>query len=532
VAIRLIDLTLAARDFLDSIADISILEMFARNIWQLSPAVGNAVAAFRVLVEGAAYVEEALTGQPSKIRAVVDRMGELADRAFVAATGIDGLAGAQGDLDTATSRGAQFVRDYTRRLREKQAADADEKEAAQGATRARDEQARAAKRAAQEERDLAAAQREAEQTAQAVERATDSLNRMRDQSLDPFLSDQERAQKNYLDELGQIDAIIQKTKERTLTAEQLYAVEQAGVEAATAARREYEAELAKLAAPSGGAEAPSESGAPSLVGGAEQAGESYRETIGEMLAGVKAVDEAWSEFWPKQAENIAASFEEISSTYQPLIDIVEQIGASWEQLHRDRLDAIMEQRDKELDRLSELRGEERAASVERIKALTREANERRKQIAIAFKAQQAAAVANAIIDGARSAIALIPAFAYLGPGAPVAAAALAGTATAIQIASILSQKPKFHTGLDPSEIPAILTRGEGVANQRAMASPAFREQLSQANAGMAAPAMGGPVVIALNDRVLAQLDSRTQRITGRARGGTIALEVGTRAHYR
>jgi hypothetical protein len=64
-----------------------------------------------------------------------------------------------------------------------------------------------------------------------------------------------------------------------------------------------------------------------------------------------------------------------------------------------------------------------------------------------FKGQKAAQKAQAVIDGARSALALVPAFAFLGPGAPAAAAAVATTATATQLAVISAQKPPdFPTG--------------------------------------------------------------------------------------
>jgi hypothetical protein len=135
-----------------------------------------------------------------------------------------------------------------------------------------------------------------------------------------------------------------------------------------------------------------------------------------------------------------------------------------------------------------------------------------------------------LIDGARSALSLIPAFAFLGPAAPAAAAGVAAAATAVQIAQIAAQKPKFHTGLDPSETPAIITRGEGIANQRAMTSPMFREQLRAANAGEQAESGHGTVIM-LNDRVLATLDRRTARVTGRLQSGGRVARVGTSTHY-
>ena len=65
----------------------------------------------------------------------------------------------------------------------------------------------------------------------------------------------------------------------------------------------------------------------------------------------------------------------------------------------------------------------------------------------AHRAQQAAGLAQGAISAATAALALIPSFAFLGPGAPIAAAAVAGGAFAVQAATILSTPaPEFRTG--------------------------------------------------------------------------------------
>ncbi len=68
----------------------------------------------------------------------------------------------------------------------------------------------------------------------------------------------------------------------------------------------------------------------------------------------------------------------------------------------------------------------------------------------AFKANQRLQKTQAVIEGFRAGIALIPAFAWMGPGAPVAAATLAAASTGIAVAAIAAQDaPEFPTGRAP-----------------------------------------------------------------------------------
>jgi len=110
----------------------------------------------------------------------------------------------------------------------------------------------------------------------------------------------------------------------------------------------------------------------------------------------------------------------------------------------------------------------------------------------AFKGQKAAQKAQAIIDAARAAVALIPGFAFLGPGAPVAAAAVAGTALGTQLAVINAQSPPdFPVGgpvgdrlgsLSADHVPILATPAEGVVTPRGM-DDLGREGLASINEG-------------------------------------------------
>lgn len=211
----------------------------------------------------------------------------------------------------------------------------------------------------------------------------------------------------------------------------------------------------------------------------------------------------------------------------PILGAIQNAAKAAEEFAGQRLDAIAEERAKIKESMDGQTDAEKAQSKARLRMLREQERDEKAKIRASFRAQQAAQVAMAVVDAARASLALIPAFAFLGPGAPLAAAAVAGAGLAAQLATIKGQEPKFHRGLDPSERPAILTSSEGVANGRAMADPGFREELRAANAGERSSG-GGTMVLALNDRILAALDARTALVTGR---GTSRLLTASSTHY-
>lgn len=152
--------------------------------------------------------------------------------------------------------------------------------------------------------------------------------------------------------------------------------------------------------------------------------------------------------------------------------------------------------------------------------LRRLEDEQKDQVLAAFRRNQHLQRVQAIIDAARSAVALIPGFAYLGPFAVPAAAAAAGAGLAASLITINSQQPpSFPTGgvystggARAGHGLAYLEDGEGVASRRAMEDPSMRRLLEAANQGVR-PSMGGsPTTV----EVVVSYDSsaRSLRVTG------------------
>lgn len=267
--------------------------------------------------------------------------------------------------------------------------------------------------------------------------------------------------------------------------------------------------------------------------------------IGEMATATTETQKSELEI-RKEAHRAAidamvADWQRIGDATSAYTSALSSLGGSFETLaeaqaekHASRLDEIRTEAAALKAGLDERTEAEQAAAMSRLAFLAEEREEVQKQHAASVKASKIAGIAQATIDAAAAAIALIPSFAYLGPGAPVAAAGVAGAALAAQLAAM----NKFHTGTldargggtDPSEFAALLRRGEGVANNAAMASPDFRQRLAEANAGK--PSSSGPVEAAvyLNDRMLTTLDKRTARVTGRDRQRS-GKRLGMRTHY-
>jgi hypothetical protein len=93
----------------------------------------------------------------------------------------------------------------------------------------------------------------------------------------------------------------------------------------------------------------------------------------------------------------------------------------------------------------------------------------------AFRRAKALALATAVVQAASATLSLIPSFAYLGPGAPVAAAAVSAAALAAQVAAIQNQKPPSFergglvlggpSGATPDHVSADVQPGEYIATK-------------------------------------------------------------------
>jgi hypothetical protein len=182
-------------------------------------------------------------------------------------------------------------------------------------------------------------------------------------------------------------------------------------------------------------------------------------------------------------------------------------AAAWDEAHRQMQAGNMTLYQTTQNVLSAIADSFTASARARIAAGEELSDEERKQAYRAFQRGQELQAAGAIIEGIRSAVALIPAFAYLGPGAPVAAAAVAGTATGIALAGIYGQPaPEFPVGRSPDHQLVGVQRTEGIANNRAMSDPEFADHLRRANRGERQGSQGD------QSRVYVELDPRLNRI--------------------
>ena len=190
-------------------------------------------------------------------------------------------------------------------------------------------------------------------------------------------------------------------------------------------------------------------------------------------------------------------------------------------------EVIQEKIDQELALVEAIKaegGQQSAISKEKIKGLKKELRETAKQAKAGFALGQTAAVAAIAIDAAKSVLALIPFFSFLGPGAPAAAGGVVVPVAALQTAVVLQQKaPELHDGVaNVDEVLATLRGGESVLNQRATQSIGG-ERIDRANRGEPLGPQGVTQIV-FQGRVLDQMISetieaggRTQRILGRDR---------------
>lgn len=229
----------------------------------------------------------------------------------------------------------------------------------------------------------------------------------------------------------------------------------------------------------------------------------------------------------KEAEEEEKAFLAVIDTISGLVGPVMGLANTIADLSRQRLAQIRDERAALREQIEEATGYEKARLEQKLRGLDEEEAAYKRAALVAFRIRQAAAISETIVNGV---VAASRALAELGPVAGGIAAGIIAAGTTANVALIAAESPKFHTGLDPSETPAILTRGEGVANARAMSQPGFADELRAANAGLPSP-VAAPVVIALNDRVLAQLDARTRRIRGRDYGSRTMVRLGSANHY-
>lgn len=246
------------------------------------------------------------------------------------------------------------------------------------------------------------------------------------------------------------------------------------------------------------------------------------ETRAEQL---EFLDELATEFWNSTLGAIESIESAKQSTAQAEIDRFKRIGEgriAEEQRVADeavrqalRSGRITEEEADRVTRANERNAQKLTAQLIQ-QAEAREADEKSRAIK-SFYRIQTLQISQATVDAARAAISMIPGFAFLGPGAPIAAATAAAGALAIQIAAISAQPPPaFPTGgvQRPSDgaraghYLGYLDPGEGVLSRRAMSDPAVARMLERANRGERMQGRGGRESV----EVVVRLDRSARRL--------------------
>ena len=229
-----------------------------------------------------------------------------------------------------------------------------------------------------------------------------------------------------------------------------------------------------------------------------------------------------------QSAGFTASFGALQSLGELQSVLHEQSVAELQDRIDRRREEITEFRDGELERIDALvrsgaisgkeaatrRQEVYAEAQARREAMRQRTADEREAALRSFRAGQALAVSSAIIDAAAAALALIPAFLFLGPLAPVGAATASGLALATQLAVIRQQKPpefpmgRLPTSSDHTQLAA-LQPSEAVLTQRGVATLGGPATVQAANDGRGM--MGGRMYLQLDRRTLAEVVIETGR---------------------
>lgn len=492
-SLAVISLSFSVGDLLEKYKNVSILENFAVSAITVAESIIDLQTSTAILASTLGHVQSALTGNESELAKWGDAIIVAKKDAISAATGIDRRRDAVEDGTSADQRAAEFLGQFRTAL--ENVADQLGKNTQRNSsyTKSVNEQTQAHEALARIIHDATSDQETAEMKIL-------QLHADRSAAARKAIKDAEALAKAQ----AEIDARLFRDMQK-LEDDRTAAAKKANNERLALAEKEAQtvAEWAKKQS--------------DIRISEQQRVEAERIASGErMLQAIR--DEIAAE---------DAELEKLNGMIRTSVSAFSDLRETLLDMSKDNLSAIRSERAAIKEKIEESQGYEKTRLEQRLKQLNDEAEGFRKMQMFAYRTRKAVAISETVINGA---VAASRALAELGPVAGGIAAGVITATIGAQIAAITMEQPKFHTGLDPSETPAILTRGEGVANARAMAQPGFAETLRMANAGLAAPA-AAPVVIALNDRVLGQLDARTRRIRGRDYGTRTMVRLGSANHY-
>jgi hypothetical protein len=233
----------------------------------------------------------------------------------------------------------------------------------------------------------------------------------------------------------------------------------------------------------------------------QQAADDAAEFIEQAAEAQEEATEQWVE--DQQARRDAA------------VDAAFQIVDAWSAATQQIADMIQESSAQDLERLDmrekrtkrALRSateDERDRLEARLDGIREEEEEERKAARAAFATSQVAATASVIASSAAAFMGLLASLSGLGFGAPIAAGAIVGPATAAQLAVIGRNKPPAHSGAafgaDEFYVGDQMVRqGEGavIFNQRATEQGAVERAAAMNRADGAGRAGGSPAAVQL-----------------------------------
>ncbi len=215
---------------------------------------------------------------------------------------------------------------------------------------------------------------------------------------------------------------------------------------------------------------------------ADDAIEHFEDMAEQAAENAELIRESFLDAWGSVGSIVSTVAEQVNQSLEQQLTVEEGVLAALEEKRQKYVETLQA-----VDGVSESERAEAAAALkntnaaiagERTKISNIEERQRKaEQAAVAgFYLEQSASLAGVIMNAGEAYLGLLAAMAYLGPGAPVAAAGIVGVAVAAETAAILTaDPPSFHDGgvLAPDEVAlggAILRRSERavVLNERAV----------------------------------------------------------------
>jgi len=396
----------------------------------------------------------------------------------------------------------------------------DEKAATESATRAK-------QAAAEAERERARAIRETLKAIQDQQKATETLADITAAANEDWLSDEMKIEEAYQDRIDSIAEVMMASQDADATREALAAAEARRIRDLEALDEERANKQRSLLVEVDKMREMLDAKA------AEAARAAIAQTLADIDTVIGTAGGAIEGFAQLQIDKIQSILDKQTAA-------IEQEGEKRREKREENIAGLLES-----GKISEAEAERRLDEIDRLedadekkmKKLERIAE---KQALKSFRMQKAAQKAQAIIDGARAAVALIPAFSFMLAGAPAGAAAAASIATATQLAVISAQKPPDFPvgGLVADRMPGggaasadhvniMAQPQEGIVTGRGM-DALGRDGLEAINTG---GAMGGStVVLQMDSATIAQAILSSPDLTGRI-VGALGLTPGRAPVY-